>query len=248
MPTGTSALSMTGSRQTCLITARTEETGSSFHNVPAVVFAARTGHRLEVHFLDEILADVGDEEVAGRPVEGEAPGIAQSVRPDLAKNARLSDEGVSRRDGVRGDAGLHIEPQEIPEQRGAVLGVLELVVGAAAVPQGNVEKAVRTEGELPGVVVGGGLRDEEQHLFTGRQGNIGVLRREEEAAHHGGPVGAAGVIDVEMGLLREAGGKGEAEQPPLTAGKNLPGDIQERGRQERSVPDNPHPARLLDNE
>src|SRR5207249_5123596 len=55
----------------------------SLHDLPAVVLAPRARPRLEIDLLAGALADVGDVEVARRPVEGEAPGVAQPLRPDL---------------------------------------------------------------------------------------------------------------------------------------------------------------------
>ena len=66
---------------------RRVEAVQPFHLPPAVVFAADARRGLEVDLLERVLADVADPEVAGRAVEGEAPRIAQAVRPDLAARA-----------------------------------------------------------------------------------------------------------------------------------------------------------------
>src|SRR5688500_1643870 len=65
---------------------------ASFDDVPAPILAALAG-RLKVDPLVAVLADVGDVQIAGGAVEGEAPGVAQPVRPDLGAGAWLADEG-----------------------------------------------------------------------------------------------------------------------------------------------------------
>src|SRR5262249_36764423 len=62
------------------------EDQQTFLTPPAVVAAAAAG-RLEVHLFFGALADVGDQEVMGLPVEGDAPGIAQAERPDFGPRA-----------------------------------------------------------------------------------------------------------------------------------------------------------------
>src|SRR5205814_8525197 len=53
------------------------------HPVPAVVLAALRGSGLEVDLFPDVLADVGDVEVARFPVERERPRVADAVGPDL---------------------------------------------------------------------------------------------------------------------------------------------------------------------
>src|SRR5262245_54019616 len=69
----------------------------SLHELPPVVLAAVARARLEVDLLPLVLADVADPQIAGRTVEGEAPGIAQSLRPDLVERAAGLRERIVRR-------------------------------------------------------------------------------------------------------------------------------------------------------
>src|SRR5207249_1875700 len=69
-------------------------------HVPPVVLAAPAGGEADVDLLPLALPDVGDHEVAGGAVEGEAPGIAQAVGPDLAARAAGREEGVVGGNGV----------------------------------------------------------------------------------------------------------------------------------------------------
>src|SRR5439155_26342122 len=84
------------------------EAVAALGDVPAVVLAAAAGGEADVHLLPLALADVGDHEVAGQAVEGEAPRVAQAVGPDLAARARAGDEGVVGRDRV-GVAAVHVD-------------------------------------------------------------------------------------------------------------------------------------------
>src|SRR5207245_3346723 len=65
------------------------------HPPPAPVPAAHDPGGLEIHFLARVLADVGDEEVARRPVEADAPWIADALGPFLV--ARAGPENRVRR-------------------------------------------------------------------------------------------------------------------------------------------------------
>src|ERR1043165_7759363 len=65
-----------------------------FHQTPAVVLAAGAARGLQVDLFILVLADVGDPEVAGLAIEGEAPRVAQAVRPDLAARAGARGERV----------------------------------------------------------------------------------------------------------------------------------------------------------
>src|SRR4051794_10596031 len=74
--------------------------------VPAVVRAdppdaAPAGTGSEVDLLACVLTDVADHHVAVGLIEGEAPGVAQAVGPDLVAT-RPADEGVTGRNRVGG--------------------------------------------------------------------------------------------------------------------------------------------------
>src|SRR5206468_1686933 len=97
----------------------------AFHLIPAIVLAARTGCLLEVDLFPGVLPDVADKEVAGRAVEREAPWIAQAVRPDFGADVILTDEGIGLGNGVRGDAGFHVNAQQLSQQLGRILAAEE---------------------------------------------------------------------------------------------------------------------------
>src|SRR5262245_50740709 len=70
--------------------------------------------RAVVDLLPGILADVADVQRAGHPVEREAPGVAQPIRPDLRPRGRLADERVVGRHCVRVRPALaRIDPDEL---------------------------------------------------------------------------------------------------------------------------------------
>src|SRR5262249_35060387 len=107
----------------------------ALEDAPAEVRAARPPAPREVDLLPASLADVADRDVAGRPVEREAEGVAQPVRVDERLRA----------------APRRIDPQDLAEQRAAVLGVALRVALAAAVAGRDVEQPVRPELELAAV-------------------------------------------------------------------------------------------------
>ena len=67
------------------------ETAETFADVPAVVAAALQA----VDLLRVAHADVAAPERARRRIEGDAPGVAQAVRPDLGSRALDADNGLS---------------------------------------------------------------------------------------------------------------------------------------------------------
>ena len=131
---------------------RRVEAVQPFHLSPAVIFAADARRGLEVDFLERVLADVADPEVAGRAVEAEAPRIAQTVRPDLAARAGALGERIRRRNGVR-RAVIDVDAQDLAEELIEVLGVVVRIAAGAAVAGADVEIAVGSELQLPAVVV-----------------------------------------------------------------------------------------------
>src|SRR6266850_6711488 len=99
-----------GQHETGLIAARRRiEAVAALHDPPSVVLAARAGRGLQIDLLPLVLSDVADEQGAGEPVEGEAPGIAKAERPDLRKRAGHADEGVARGHRV-GRTAVDVDP------------------------------------------------------------------------------------------------------------------------------------------
>src|SRR2546422_5144323 len=136
----------------------------SLHNVPPEVAAFRD----DVHFLPAILPNVTGEEEPGGAVERKAPGVAQTVRPNLRQPAAVHKR-VVRWDRVlfaRGKRRVHSDPQNFGEQGARVLTVALRVAAAATIAKSDVEKSVGTEGELPTVVVVVGLIDHQHRPFA----------------------------------------------------------------------------------
>src|SRR5262249_4395851 len=148
----------------------------AFHDRPAVVGAGRAAQRggRYVDFLARVLPDVADVEVAGQPVEAEAPRIAETDVPQLAL---LAGAGVR----VAARARVPAPRADVDAEQGAEQIVLALavpvgVVAAAAVAEADPQHAVRTERDQSAVVVVGGLVDRE-HDLVGRGDRDVVARR-----------------------------------------------------------------------
>ena len=165
--------------------------------------------------------------------------------PDLVRGARVTDERVARRDGVAG-ALVDVEAQRLAEQEVAVLGV----AAAAAVAQHDVEVAVRTELQAAGVVPRLQLEDRADHYAGAlRIGQVGVAGVDRVALDHGGAVGGAGVVHVELAVAGVAGVERQAEQALLGAGgDDLAAQVEERRRQDLPVADDADQAGALDRE
>ena len=130
--------------------------GRALHDVPPEVEAPDPGPR-DVDLLDRSLPDVADPEVAGRPVEADAPRIAQTGQPDLrAGFTVLSCEWVVDREVVGGlGAGVDvdIEAEHLGQERVEMPPGVERIASATAVSGRDVQEPVRPEREAAAVVV-----------------------------------------------------------------------------------------------
>src|SRR5437870_3484009 len=143
----------------------------SLHDVPSEI----SSFLQEIDFFELVLPDISAKKAPGAALERKAPRIPQTVSPDLQQSA-------ARRKGIaRGNRVLkleisviYIDPQHLAQKRLQVLPFTQRVSFAAAVAQADVEKAIRTEGQLPAFVVGEWLIDREQDTFACRVGLVGV--------------------------------------------------------------------------
>jgi hypothetical protein len=86
---------------------------------------------------------VADVERAGRPVEGEAPRVAESQGEDLVPAGIRPGERIVRRRRARaggGGRGIDVDPEDLAEERRGVLGAPAGIEGAAAVAHADVEE------------------------------------------------------------------------------------------------------------
>ena len=176
---------------------------------PTKVHACRGARRQVVDLLPARLADVSDPEVARELVEGEAPGVAQAVGPDLPTAAGLAGEGIVGRDRVRRAA--HVEAQELPRQ-------LRQVLRAAVVALRGVQHAVGSERQHAAVVDRLVARDLEQLQLAARirLARIPAAREEANELHARAAALAVAtrcdVVDVEAAVGRVRRVEHESEQ------------------------------------
>ncbi len=148
------------------------EAPAPLHHAPPVVEpAARGGDHVDL--LQRALPHVGKVQQPGLAVEGEAPRVPHAARPDLVAGGALPRVGVVRGDGVR-VAGVHVDAQDVAQQRRAVLPVPLRVAAPAAVAHPHVQLAVRPERHQPAVVVGERLRHPEDQLGRRRVRAVAV--------------------------------------------------------------------------
>ena len=204
-----------------------EEAEAPFPVVPAEVGAGGD----QAHLLDDVLSDVGDEQVAVADVPREALRIADPVGVDLPERigVAVAGEGIVGRDAVLsvGAVGTErVDAQDLAEDRRQVLGHVERIAAAPAVGGADVEQAEvriagggeRIEAELPAVVVAERLLHPQQlarrPAVVGRRGGVpgrplqqdGVLRVAPAPRHEvRGWGGVAGVgIGVELAVSGRA--------------------------------------------
>ena len=212
----------------------------SFKHIPAVIFSSGACCRLEVDFFPGVLTHIGDEKITRLAVEGETPGIAHAVCPDLVQCVRVAHEWVIRWHGVvairvAGETiAVNVHTQDLAQPGLEILSVLLRVAAAAAVAQSDVQVAIRAKGDLPAVVVGKRLRLSQDRVSRIGIADVWILRRNCVASHHG-VARVVRVIDVEEAVIGVVGVESQAEQALLAATAHQVGDIQERGGQDCAV-------------
>ena len=93
----------------------------ALHAPPAEVGAASAARRVERDLLAGLLPDVTDVQVAGHGIEAEAPGVAQSQRPDLLGRHTHARERIVVWDAER--QRVHVDAQDLPQPRAQRLRV-----------------------------------------------------------------------------------------------------------------------------
>ena len=154
----------------------------------------------------------------------------QGLRSPWAKISgcapRQVDEGVIERDPVGPRCG-DVQAEDGAEERCQVLAVAQGVAAAAAVAEGEVEHAVRPEGQLPAVVVGEGLRHLQQDLLRCR---IHCFADYREAGEHRPSRPGGGVVQIEPAIAGVRGRKRQSQEPLFPSGVDAVADIgEERG-------------------
>ena len=205
---------------------------------------------MEVDLLDLVLADIADPHRAGVAIEGEAPRVAESQRPDLRASSSAPIPSSAREWIVLWDLVAprtrNVETEDRGQERVGVLPVPFGITGTSTVPQTHIEVVVRTEGKVTSVVVGERLVHLQDHFRRIGIGLVGVVAH--PVAHHGGVPVRIGVVDVEAPRLGVVGFEREAEESLLTTGNDPGAHVEERLWQQTALRDDPYDAALLDYE
>ena len=250
----------------------------AFAAIPTVIFTPRAAGGLEVDFFDLVLTDIRDEQVTGRPVEGEAVGVAHPNRPDLVAGIAVRHEGIARRDAVNADQAaapdvtadgtlavffefargrqvVDVDAQHFAQELIRVLSSIERIISAAAVAHADVEVSIGPKMQVAPVVIGEILLDFEHHQERVAIGDIRIAGGTGETGD-GSAVEPrsrriAGVVEVKEAVVFVVGMEGETEQALLVAGVvHQTGDIEKGGAEKlcRILVENLDDARLLDQE
>ena len=143
---------------------------------------------------------------------------------------------------------VRIDPQDLPQQRSEVLGVVELVVRAAAVARRHPQAAVRAEVELAAVVVADLRVLDRQHVPACRRiGDLGVSRGTRELVYPDVSAGV-GVVDVHLPGRGVVGSGDDRQQPALSVQVNAGAHVEVRIRPYSVVDDQPDLAGALGDE
>src|SRR5713226_2168141 len=111
------------------------------------------------------------------------PRLAQAVEPDFAVSGWLAKERIARGNVVCETCigcSIHINAQDLAEQRGGVLPVANgsmHVAAATAVAERNVQESVVAEGQTSAIVIGFGLADSEQDALRVGVREVEISRR-----------------------------------------------------------------------
>lgn len=198
---------------------------AAFALVPAVV----TAFADDIDLFESALADIGGEELAGATaVEGNAPGVADTPGVDFGACGGFADQGIVGGDAVGAFGGglVDVDAEDFAEEGGEVLSVAggaaveALVVGIAAIADGDVEEAIGAEGDAAAVMIEVGLIDLEEEAFGGWV-DVAEVGGDDELADVAGVVpirGAGGaaesaVVREDAAVFGEAGVEGESEEP-----------------------------------
>ena len=233
-----------------------------FTIAPAVIPAAPI-RRLVVDLFPRALTDVGDDERAGpaarRIVEAVAPGVPQAEAPDLGvrHNRHAVEERVVGRHAIAGQIGIRhadVDAQHLAQELRRILRAIFGVAARSAVAESDVQKTVGTEREVATIVIGVGLRDERG---TGGSAppEVEPRRRIGDERIAGSPKArdhriAVGVREVHKKAAARSGVRreGEAQQPPLAAGRDDRGEIEKICRLHRAIAKGANAPALLDDE
>ena len=212
---------------------------------PAKVQSPRRVGGLGVDLFPFVLPNVAKVEVAGTPVEAEAPGVAQAVGPDFVP-AWGVNEGIVVGDGV-GCPAVHVQAQEGAKKGVDVLAMVQRVTAAAAVAQADIKVAVEgAEGEMASVVVAVGLGDGQEYLGTVGVSEVRVGRGNVVAGDHCRAVSCPGIVDIELAVGGIVGMEGQSQQSALGAGDYCAAQVEEWGAEGRAVLYDTNGAWLLD--
>ena len=170
------------------------------------------------------LADIADVEIAGLPVEREAPRVPQAVARDLPIRAGPID----------------VDSQHLAESALQILRVILRIAARAAVAHPHVEASVGAERELPAVVVGVGLFDAKQLSPPKWR-----LPCASPILDHACVPAHVGVVDVEEAVRGEVRVERDGEEPLLATRLDESPDVEERLRKDVSVLDDANPPGLL---
>ena len=224
------------------------EAGARLHRVPAEVRPGGRACRPPVDLLPRALAHVGDPQVVGRPVEREAPRVAQSEGPDLGPRARPADERVVGGYPVRGPARrARVDPEQLAEEGVEPLAVPLRVAAGPAVARGDPEEPVRADGKGAAVVIAVGLVDPQEDALARRVGRVGSRVGRGQLAHDRVAV-AVGVVHVQEAVDLERGREGKAEEPALAARVDPIREVEVRLGDEATLPHHADAAGLFDDE
>src|SRR5262249_4129276 len=109
-----------------------------FGKFPAVILSSGRTCCLKINFLKIILSHIADVKITGQTIEGEAPRIPQSVRPDFRLVTDNSSKWIACWHGIGRYAALDIDEQNFSQNRIGILAEVLRISFRPAITHANI--------------------------------------------------------------------------------------------------------------
>ena len=114
-------------------------------------------------FLEAVLADVADPQVAAVAIERKPPRVARAVDPDFGRSSAGGERVAVGNAVATTRCRIRVDAHDGAEQGVAILALPEDVICAAAVPEADPQLTIGTKSQVAAVVVARRLVERQQY-------------------------------------------------------------------------------------